>query len=184
MKNNNKPIEAVRTVLHKFQDGYKERNLEKMDEFLALFAPNDDIELIGIGASERGGYEWFEGIEKVREIIQSDWTYWGDVAIDVAGAKINVDGNVAWLTTVGTLEQTDTFDEALPFYLEQMAEILKAEDKDADERLLEASHYGVRRLRERLKGVGHQWPFVISAVLQQDAGQWRFHTIHWSMPVD
>ncbi|MCP4425931.1 MAG: nuclear transport factor 2 family protein [Chloroflexi bacterium] len=181
---NNQPIEAVRTILQKFQDGYKERNLEELDQFLALFISNDDVELIGIGASERGGHEWFEGIEKVREIIQSDWTYWGNVEIDVAGAKISVKGDVAWLTTAGFLEQTDTFDKALPIYLEQMTEILNEKEKDADERLLEASHYGVRRLRERLKGVGYQWPFVISAVLQQDAGQWRFHTIHWSMPVD
>ena len=174
----------VRSVLQKFQDGYKERNLEKLGEFITLFVQDGDIELIGIGASTRGGYEWFEGIDKVREIIQSDWEYWGAVAIDVAGAKITIKGDVAWLTTTGTLEQTDTFDKALPFYLEQMKEIIEAEDKDADEKLLEVSHYGVRRLRERLKGVGYQWPFVISAVLQKEEGQWRFHTIHWSMPVD
>ena len=154
--------------------------------FLALFVQSDDIELIGIGASKRGGQEWFEGIEQVRDIIKSDWEFWGDVALDVVGAKISVKGEVAWLTTSGTLEQTDTFDEVLPIYLEQMTEILKAEDKNADEskRLLEASHFGVRRLRERIKGVGYQWQFVISAILQKEANQWRFHTIHWSMPVD
>jgi len=154
--------------------------------FLALFVQSDDIELIGIGASKRGGQEWFEGIEQVRDIIKSDWEFWGDVALDVVGAKISVKGEVAWLTTSGTLEQTDTFDEVLPIHLEQMTEILKAEDKNADEseRLLEASHFGVRRLRERIKGVGYQWQFVISAILQKEANQWRFHTIHWSMPVD
>jgi hypothetical protein len=182
--NENQNIKEVRTILQKFQDGYKTRNLEKLEDFLALFVSGNDIELIGIGASKRGGYEWFESIEQVSEIIKSDWEYWGDVALDVTGAKISVKGEVAWLTTAGTLEQADTFDKALPIYLEQMTAILQAEDKDADEKLLEASHYGVRRLRERLKGVGYQWPFVISAILQKEAGQWRFHTIHWSMPVD
>jgi hypothetical protein len=180
----NQNIQEVKAVLQKFQDGYKTRSLENLEEFLALFVHSNDVELIGIGASERGGYEWFEGIEQVREIIKSDWEYWGNVEIDVAGAKIGVRGDVAWLTTAGTLEQTDTFDKALPIYLEQMTEILKAEDMDADEKLLEASHFGVRRLRERLKGAGYRWPFVISAILHKDAGQWRFHTIHWSMPVD
>jgi hypothetical protein len=179
-----KYFEEVRNVLQQFQDGYKERDMDQLDAFIELFVQDPDVELIGIGASERGGVEWFEGVDKVKEIIQSDWEYWGDVQIDVAGAKINVNGEIAWLTTTGTLEQNDTFDKAMTFYLNQMKEILEAESKDSDEKLLEATHFGLRRLRERLKGVGHKWPFVISAVLQKEAGKWRFHTIHWSMPVD
>ena len=176
--------EEVRNVLQQFQNGYKERNIEKLDEFVSLFVQHEDSELIGIGAFERGGIEWFEGVDKIREIIQSDWEYWGDVVIDVEGAKISVKGDVAWMTTTGTLEQTDTFDKALPQYLDQMKMIIEDKDKDADEKLLEASHFGVRRLRERLKGKGYRWPFVISAILVREEKQWRFHMIHWSMPVD
>ena len=176
--------EEVRNVLQQFQNGYKERNIEKLDEFVSLFVQHEDSELIGIGAFERGGIEWFEGVDKIREIIQSDWEYWGDVVIDVEGAKISVKGDVAWMTTTGTLEQTDTFDKALPQYLDQMKMIIEDKDKDADEKLLEASHFGVRRLRERLKGKGYRWPFVISAILVREGKQWRFHMIHWSMPVD
>ena len=182
--NDKKRIKDVRGVLQEFQNGYKERNLEKLEEFIALFVQSSDVELIGIGASERGGVEWFEGIDKIREIIQSDWEYWGDVFIDVAGAKISLLGDVAWITTTGTMEQTDTFDKALPFYLEQMKKIIEEDNKTDDEKLIEASHYGVRRLRERLKGTGYLWPFVISAILQKEGNQWLFHTIHWSMPVD
>lgn len=181
---NTNDTQEISTILQQFQNGYDERNLNKLDEFISLFTPSDDVELIGIGAFERGGVEWFEGIEKVREIIQSDWEYWGDVKIDVAGAKITLKGDVAWVTTTGTLEQTDTFDKALPFYLEQMQKFLEDEEKEADERLMEASHFGVRRLRERQKGKGYKWPFVISAVLVKEAAGWKFHTIHWSMPVD
>jgi hypothetical protein len=181
---NVKAIEQVRNILQRFQDGYTERDLDQLDDFLALFIQNDDVELIGIGAFERGGVEWFESLDKIREIIQSDWEYWGDVEIDVAGAKITVNGDTAWLTTTGTLEQTGTFDKALPVYLDQMKQIIEGEERNSDEKLVEATHFGMRRLRERLKGLGHRWPFVLSAVLQKEEGQWRFHTIHWSMPVD
>ena len=88
MKTQNR-IDEVRKVLQKFQDAYTERNLEKLDSFMELFVSSDNAELIGIGASKRGGYEWFEGLEKIREIIQSDWEYWGNVVIDIAGAKIS-----------------------------------------------------------------------------------------------
>ncbi len=174
----------VRCILQQFQNGYEERDIEKLDEFMSLFVQNEDVELIGIGAFERGGREWFEGLDAIREIIQSDWEYWGNVVIDVKGAKISIKGDVAWVTTTGTVEQTDTFDKAMPQYLDQMKMILEAEDKDADEKLMEASHFGVRRLRERLKGKGYKWPFVISIILMRRKRQWRFHTIHWSMPVD
>ena len=72
-------------VLQKFQDGYTTRDKSKLDEFMQLFAPTEEIELIGVGASERGGNEWFNGHKAIRDIIDGDWTYWGAVDIDVEG---------------------------------------------------------------------------------------------------
>jgi hypothetical protein len=176
--------QTVRETLQKFQDGYVHRNVEELDAFMQLFAERDDIEMIGIGAAERAGFEWFEGPDKVREIIESDWTYWGDVTIDVAGAKVTTLNDIAWLSTTGTVTQTDTFDETLPFYLDQMKEKLEDDQLSPAEKMMEATHYGVRRLRERQKGAGHQWPFVLTAVLLRSEAGWQFHTLHWSMPVD
>lgn len=44
----------IRNILQQFQNGYKERDIDKLDEFVSLFVQKDDIELIGIGAFERG----------------------------------------------------------------------------------------------------------------------------------
>jgi len=176
--------EKVREVLDIFQAGYKTRDLARLDAFMELFEPGDNSELIGIGAAVRGGYEWFEGIEEIREIIEGDWTYWGDVVLDVDGAKISCLGDVAWLSTSGILIQTDTHDEALPIYLKQMTDLLQEKDVDPDVKLMEATHFGLRRLRERFKGKGHKWPLVLTAVLVNSSGGWRFTTLHWSMPVD
>lgn len=180
----NNSVEEVRRVLQQFQDGYTARDLSKLERFMDLISQTDDIELIGIGASVRGGNEWFQGVEAIREIVESDWTYWGDVRLDVQTAKITVLGEVAWLSTAGVLVQTRTFDKALPFYLQQMRELLEDEDRDPDTQLMEATHFGLRRLRERAKGEGHAWPLVFTAVLLKRADRWRFHTLHWSMPVD
>lgn len=174
----------VLEVLQQFQDGYKRRDLSQIDNFMELFHTSDDIELIGIGASVRGGNEWFQGQAAVRDIISGDWEYWGNVILDVSDAKISINGDIAWLSTTGSIEQTSTHDKALKYYLEQMTELLANENEDEDSRLLEATHFGMRRLRERLKGRGHQWPFVFTAVLIYTRNNWRFHTIHWSMPVD
>ena len=94
----------------------------------------NDAELIGIGATTRGENEWFQGSKKIREIIESDWTYWGDVRLDVEGARISTLGDAAWLSTNGGLAQTKTFDEVLGFNLDQMKELLEDDDADAYQR--------------------------------------------------
>jgi len=180
----NHQVEQVREVLGQFLDGYTARDISNLDQFMELFYPGEEIELIGIGAFIRGGNEWFQGLSAVRDIIEGDWEYWGNVLLEVEGAKISVQGDVAWLSTTGSIEQTDTHDKALKYYLEQMKELLDDEKVDQDTRLMEATHFGMRWLRERLKGKGYQWPFVFTAVLICTTEGWRFHTIHWSMPVD
>ena len=52
----------VRQVLQRFQDGYITRDMSKLDEFMEIFFPSDDVELICIGASVPGGNEWFQGL--------------------------------------------------------------------------------------------------------------------------
>ena len=141
--------EEVRAVLQRFQDGYLARDVTKLDEFMALFAPEEDIELIGIGAARRAANEWFIGQPAIRDIVEGDWTYWGNVRLDVPGAQIHVRGEVAWLSTTGAVIQTQAFDKALPQYLQQMKNILENDLFDPDTQLMEATHFGVRRLRER-----------------------------------
>ena len=86
----------VRDTLRRFQEGYTTRDLSRLDEFMQLFAQEGGPELIGIGASVRGENEWFEGPAAIREIIESDWTYWGDVWIDV-GSFTPSTGPCRWI---------------------------------------------------------------------------------------
>ena len=99
-------LSEIRAMLQKFQDGYTARDVTQLDDFMQLFAPNDEIEMIGIGAAKRAATEWFEGRSRIREIVENDWLYWGDVRLDVDGAKITLNGETAWLSTTGTVNQT------------------------------------------------------------------------------
>ncbi len=179
-------ITEVQQVLQRFQDGYTAREVASLDEFMQLFVPGDDAELIGIGAAARNQNEWFQGAARIREIVESDWKYWGDVRLEVNEAQITVKDDVAWLSTTGAIFQTDDLqtDEVTGFVLTQMKELLENEALSPRQRLVEASHFGVRRWREREKPAGYRWPFTFTAVLVKQEGHWRFHTIHWSMPVD
>jgi hypothetical protein len=180
----NKAIAEIQAALQRFQDGYAVRDFEKLDEFMTLFVPSAEIEMIGIGAAVRGGQEWFQGFEQVRDIIEGDWKFWGDVLFNLEDVKITVHHDVAWLSAFGSIGQSEHFDEAIGFFLTQMQEMLADESQDVDTRFMEATHYGMRRVRERSKPIGYKWPFTFTAVLIHNSDNWQFHTIHWSMPVD
>lgn len=177
-------ISEVRSILQKFQDGYTARDVAKLDEFMQLFVQDESIEMIGVGASKRAANEWFEGPARIREIVENDWLYWGDVKLDVTGARITVQGEAAWLSATGTVTQTQVFDTTIEFHINDMKAIFDRPDLTADQKLMEATHYGIRRMYERSKGPGHSWPFTFTAVFMKIGDEWCFHTIHWSMPVD
>jgi hypothetical protein len=180
-------IEAVRNVFRTFQDYYIARNDKNLDAAMDLFLDSDDIEMIGIGAQQRGGNEWFQGKNQIRDIIAGDWQYWGDVRFDMDSLKITIQSDAAWLTATGKVVQTGAHADAMGQYLQQMKEMLAVPEEgevNADSAMMEAVHYGIRRLRERAKGEGCAWPLVFSAVLIQVGCEWKFHTLHWAMPVD
>lgn len=177
---------GVRAVLREFQDGYIARDIHRLDQFMQLFLDDPSIELIGIGASKRGAAEWFQGPAAIREIIESDWTYWGNVMLDVPEASIHVTGDTAWCSMTGAVLQTDDLqrEEVVTGVLHQIQEILADQSRSPQERLIDADHFSHARVFERTKPFGYRWPFVFTAVLCRDAGAWKFHTIHWSMPVE
>ena len=47
-------IDQVRVLLQRFQDGYDQRDLTKLDEFMALFVLDDELEVIGTNAVAPG----------------------------------------------------------------------------------------------------------------------------------
>lgn len=177
-------ISAVRSTLQKFQDGYTSRDVTRLDEFMQLFVPGEAIEMIGTGASKRAANEWREGFTPVREFVESDWKYWGDVRLDVVGARITVHGDVAWISTSGTVTQTQAFDTVIEYHLQDMKAFFDRDDLSPDEKLVEATHYGMRRLRECVRGIGHISPLTFTAVLIRMGAEWCIHTQHWARPAD
>ena len=47
--------------------------------------------------------------------MEDDWKYWGDVSLDVEGAKIHVLGGMAWLATSGTVSQAFEIEEGCKY---------------------------------------------------------------------
>jgi len=176
-------MEKIMETLKAFEEGYAKRKVDEIDTFMNLFSKEEDVQMLGIGATEPGAYEWFKGREEIREIILSDWTYWGKVKFRFDLIQITEKNGVAWFSLPATLEQLDANDESWDFYASQMKELLEDESLSAHDRMFEAAHFGVRRVREKNLGAGYEFKMVISGVLLKE-DKWKFHTLHWSMPVD
>ena len=166
-----------------FVKGYRDRDASSIDSFMGLFSDCDDIQMIGIGATKPGEYEWFTGKDEIRNIILSDWQYWGAVHFDMENIRINENNGTAWFSLCAELEQLEPNEEAWEFYLSQMKKLLDDQSIPTYDRMFEAAHFGVRRIREKNLGAGYRFKMVITGVLVVE-GSWKFHTLHWSMPVD
>ncbi len=170
-------------VFKTFQEGYKKRNLDNINEFMNIFSEADDSQMIGIGATEPGEYEWFTGKNEIREIIISDWKFWGNVNLNMDSLRLTAKSNTAWFSICAQIEQIKQKEEALDFFADKMKAFLENKSLSAHDRMFEAAHYGIRRVREENLGAGHMWKAVITGVLVKE-NTWKFHTLHWSMPVD
>jgi len=175
--------EEIIKTFKTFEEGYTKRDADKIDTFMTLFSGREDTQMIGIGATEPGEYEWFTGKEEIKEIILSDWEYWGDVKFDIDNMRISQNGETAWFSLCATLAQIESNDETWGFFAQRMKDMLEDEAQSAHDRIFEAAHFGVRRVREKNLGAGYPWKMVITGVLVNEGG-WKIHTLHWSMPVD
>jgi hypothetical protein len=177
-------IEQVRSTLQRFQDGYTQRDVSRVDEFMTLFA--DDAEVIGTNGVRPGEGEWYLDKAGARGLVNGDWEGWGDVQLDVAGAHIEARGEVAWLTAAGTVTQTIKAAENYQNYLQRIRAVIDEPGPSAEEKLLDILRGGTNTLYELRRGERFVWPLRFTAVLarQGDApdGAWLFQRVQFSFP--
>lgn len=169
-------IAAVRAAFQQFNDGYARRDLQSLDSFMADLFPQDDVQMI-VGT---GDDEWFFGLAGSRELVGSDWEFWGDVAFDVPGATISVAGDVAWLAARGTVSRTipaDSFQEGTLTYIKDLIAEGKGSTK---EQMLEVFRAASNTIYETARGDRYVWPVRLTAVLTRSEGRWRFRQLHFS----
>jgi len=177
---NTSDIQAVREALKQFQDGYDRRDTTLMDDFRSLFLQEDELEVIGTGAVEPGDDEWCLGLDAACSLVQNDWEAWGDLALDVADARIHTHGDVAWLATTGTVKMELETEETYRDYMDYIQQVAGDEETDPRQRLLEILRGATNTIFEAERGKGYIWPLRFTAVLVRAEGEWKFHQIQFS----
>lgn len=98
----------IRETVEEFKEGYKARDIKVVDAFIdRLFEDNEKTAVLGTSFGE-----WMIGKAGAKEIVESDWKYWGDVDIDASNADIAILGSTAFVNLKGTVRYEFEYTEA------------------------------------------------------------------------
>jgi hypothetical protein len=175
----NKENEAVKAVLTKLNEGYKKRDPKLADEFLDLFVGDDSVYLLGTASDEL-----CPGVAEVKDLLESDWEYWGDAAFDLDKVIIKVDGDVAWFAIPGTVKYSfehnqERYDGYVAFAKEKANdETVPALERIAFVNWAMALTYHQQDLNPR----DYFCPMRFSGVMIKDKEMWKIAQGQFSMP--
>jgi hypothetical protein len=175
------PIDQVRQVLQRFQDFYTLRDVSQIEAFLELLA-DDDLETIGTNGVQAGTDEWHLGKTAARELFVGDWESWGDVRLDVAGARIRVNRETAWLSASATVQMLIPAEQNFADYLAFAQKYIDSNQLSAEEKLLYILRGGSNTLYELRRGENFVWPLRFTAILTAENGIWKFQQMQFSFP--
>jgi|GEM_PF-447878 len=166
--------EAVRAALQAFQDGYTRRDVAELDAFMTLFAPDDDLLIVGTGDNE-----WQSGRAEARELVEGDWLHWGQLSLDVDRAMISQEGDVAWLATHGLVTRHVPREKSAQNLLAWLDVILKSE-LEPKQALLEILRPCAYLYYGFSQGEEYYFPLRFTAVLIRRDERWLFHHMQFS----
>jgi hypothetical protein len=182
---NKKQEQSIVEVLKKFQAGYTQRDVTKVDEFVNELFDSEDVFLVGTDAASVEHGEWGEGIEKVKEVVERDWKYWGDLKLDIDTARIRIHANTAWVALWASSEKLRPKKEEYKKTVERIMRALESNKDKFDSRLILhwLINFSSRYLWEFEQGEEFIHPLRITAVLVKKKGKWLFRQIHFSFPM-
>ncbi len=173
-------------VLQILQEGYRERNSAKVDQYMEkLFEKEEDVIILGTSDEE-----WFLNYDEAKELLASDWEWWGDVTFNIDESIISATEDIAWLSTTGTVKyQYDNSESTYERWLNNV--IMESHFKDDRVHDKDALKNAFLEVNWLLNHKLHDWgsekreypsPIRFSAVLKKVAGRWIFKQIQFSFP--
>lgn len=89
----------IEQKLHQFQQGYETRDTSVLAFFMDELFSQENILILGTMP-----HEIYSGYDEATDLVRSDWMQWGDVRLLVQNANISAHGNVAWVSTIGSVQ--------------------------------------------------------------------------------
>jgi hypothetical protein len=171
--------DEIRSLMHAFQDGYTDRDLNQVDTFMQFFTEN--AEVIGTNGVRPAEGEWYIDRSAARELVAGDWEGWGDLRLDLEAMSIHSRGEVGWVASSATVTQT-IGEENYASYLEFVKKHLERTDISAEQKLLNILRGGTNTVYELRRGEKFVWALRFTAVVVRETEGWKFAQMNFSFP--
>ncbi|QNO15953.1 nuclear transport factor 2 family protein [Alkalicella caledoniensis] len=182
MKDINNDKMAIAKLLEIMQEGYTKRAVEDIDEYTEkLFVKSDEMIILGTSCGE-----WCLGYEDSKMLIENDWKYWGNVIIDRENLELTTKGDIAWFSTLGSVEKDfslsdKTYDNFVNYAKEYLYEERCWLGEISDETRLTTIAWELTHL---LTGQGkkYRWEIRLSGLAIKEEDGWKFTQLQFSFP--
>lgn len=172
-------------VLNIFKDGYIQRDIKKIDDFMdALFDNKESVIIIGTG-----GHELCIGYAEVKDIFLGDFEYWGDLRINAGKATIIPLGNTALIYTTGTVKfsfdsKSETYTRYLG-YIKAYFDGVSLNSKKSNSVKLTEINWTLSHLLSQRNNLerDYLWDLRVSFVLIKKETRWIIKQMQFSLPV-
>lgn len=173
--------EQIRQKIKAFQEGYITRDVEKIDEFIDnMFAKDGNCFILGIGNEE-----FCLGINEVRDMVENDWEYWGQLNLDMESLTVTTDGTSAYFMLDGT--STYSFqdsEERYERYVKSIASYFSENSQYRNmpyrARLAQINWQLCTLLSTRQEGTReYLWPLKLSGFMHKENDEWRLKAMQF-----
>lgn len=168
---------GIREILEKFQSGYIDRDVSKLDVFMEIFA--EGVEVIGTNGSFPGKEEWYLNRAGARDLVKGDWEDWGDLRLNFDELKINVRDDIGWISIPATVTKY-IGEENYQAYLDYVKDYIETSEASAKQKLHNILRGGTNTVFELNRGEKFVWPLRITAVLALEGECWKIHQMCFS----
>ncbi|WBW94927.1 hypothetical protein [Oceanirhabdus sp. W0125-5] len=172
----------IMEVLYKFQKGYTERNLKNAEAYTEeLFTRDADLRVMGTSPGEV-----CLGFDEVKELIEGDWEYWGDVCCDLNNPIImNLGEDIAFVALKGSVKLELNFDiEKLESHKEFIFDQINFDNLDSRELKSKTillnwilTQWGISNVEKSEQYL----PVIITGLLKKYENRWKFKQMQFSI---
>lgn len=172
---------AVLSLLRKFQDGYRSRDLTILDAWIEdLMAP--DVFVLGTDGAWPESWEWRGGHPAAREMFERDWRRWGSLKIFEDEMHLSVDGEAAWAAAFATVVRDGSDADASRRRASARLREYAESDWPSLRVLYEAMADAAQVLVQYERDDRFVTPLRVEFGLVKKDGNWKMKMIHFSHP--
>ena len=168
----------IKELLLSFQAAYQKRSLDDIDSFLRSMFIEEFPVYYGVSSREQR-----TGLEDIRELVECDWRYWGDLHIDIDRVTVHGEADFACCITTGFVDWKIPEETFLGRSLHGIQDLLEG-DGSQRQKLLAISNNAIKVLMEADRGTSHVLPLRISCTMKKEDGAWKFCQLHFSHPTE